>query len=98
MGRGRLERPVHDAKLGVMKTEGRGMISSRNRTILSHLMITGGAFLLFLGARDFIAWQVGQSGVAHDFGSSLAVAQTKSPRKSAPVQLPQPGDAFAKLV
>lgn len=67
------------------------MISSRNRTILSYLMITGGAILLFLGARDFIAWRVDQSNVAHDFGTPIAVT-------SRSVQLPQRGDAVAKLV
>jgi sortase A len=80
-----------------VKAEGNGMISSRNRTILSYLTITGGAVLLFLGARDFIAWRMDQADVAYDFGSSLAVTQAKSPT-SKPVQLPQPGDAFAKLV
>jgi len=75
------------------------MNASRSRQFLAYLTIAGGVVLLFLGARDFFEWRFGQSEIAHDFGSSVAVAEAASlPVNSPEPAPPQRGDAVAKLV
>jgi sortase A len=75
------------------------MNASGSRQFLAYLTIAGGAVLLFLGARDFFEWRFGQSEVAHDFGSSVAVAQAASlPANAVAPSTPRRGDAVAKIV
>ena len=75
------------------------MNASGSRQFLAYLTIAGGAVLLFLGARDFFEWRFGQSEVAQDFGSSVAVAQAASlPANAVAPSTPRRGDAVAKIV
>ncbi len=54
-------------------------------------MIGAGTLLLFLGARDFIEWHLGQSVIAEDYSRDDARPGPTAPR-------PQPGEAVAKLI
>jgi len=61
--------------------------ASRRKQLVSYLMIAVGCFFLLSGARNFLEWRLGQSGVAHDFASRTPV----------PPSPPQPVEAVAKL-
>src|SRR5260370_37304492 len=66
----------------------------RIRPLLSYLMIAGGSFLLFLGARDFLESRLGQSSAEREFQSSPQTSE--SYRGEVPPAL-QLGETFAKL-
>ena len=73
------------------------MHTNRTRQFLSYLFIASGAVLLFLGARDYLGSQLGQTKAAREFtrSSTPAQPQTAAPNPDPP---PQPGDTVAKLI
>jgi sortase A len=74
-------------------------MNRRFKKLFSYLLLTGGFFLLFLGAREFLGSRAGQSRAARDFQKSL---EENYIGRSAPytirVNPPAPGQVFAKLV
>lgn len=74
-------------------------MNRRFKKLFSYLLLTGGFFLLFLGAREFLSSRAGQSRAARDFQKSL---EENYIGRSAPytirVNPPAPGQVFAKLV
>src|SRR6185295_13310206 len=67
---------------------------TRIRPILSYLMIAGGSFLLFLGAREFLESRLGQSRAEREFQSSPLLSEP-NPGEAPPAL--QRGETFAKL-
>jgi sortase A len=68
---------------------------SRILNIVSYLLIAGGAFLLFRGAREYVGSRTGQWQAARAFRQ----VET-APPPAAPLQVPppRPGSTFAKLI
>lgn len=78
--------------------------------LLAYFLVAGGALLLFLGARDFLDWHMGQSNAAREFETSapsvpaLATPPTSVAPANNPAPLPQPGprmepgDTIAKMI
>jgi len=68
-------------------------------------MVAGGAFLVFLGARDFLGWQMGQSAAEREFETAIPqspppTAEPTSPSARPPERprpLIEPGDTVAKM-
>jgi sortase A len=69
------------------------------KTSLSYLLLAGGVFLLFLGAREFLGSRIAQSRAAREFEKSLEDnAIDESSHYTIRVKPPAPGETFAKLV
>ena len=69
------------------------------KTSLSYLLLAGGVFLLFLGAREYLGSRIGQSRAARDFERSMEDnAINPSTRYTIRVEPPFPGETFAKLI
>jgi sortase A len=70
------------------------------KNVFSYVLIAGGSFLLFLGGREFLESRLGQDEAARDFAASpLAPAPSgHSSSAPAPVEMPRPGEAFARLL
>lgn len=61
----------------------------------SYLLIAGGAFLLFLGAREYLGARRGQTEAARDFQNSIT---QPPPPPAIRIRPPQPGETVAKLI
>lgn len=65
----------------------------------SYLLLAGGVFLLFLGAREYLGSRTGQFLAARDFEKSLEDnAIDESTHYTIRVKPPSPGETFAKLI
>jgi len=72
----------------------------RTTTWLSYLMVLGGAFLLYLGARDFLGSRFGQQDAAEEFDEAPVLAQTQPVTTRMPASRPviSQGQAIGKLI
>jgi sortase A len=68
---------------------------ARLKTWISGLLMLGGAFLVYLGARDFLASRTGQKEAAREFTIPPPPAVDALP---APARLPKRGETVARLV
>jgi len=73
------------------------MRRSRSANWTSYLLILGGAFLLYLGARDFLGSQLGQQDAAEAFAESPVPVRTH-PVNTASNNPLSPGETIGKLV
>ncbi len=74
------------------------MHTNGKRQFLSYLLLAAGALLLFLGARDYLGSQFGQTSAARQFVSAASVAQPPPAAARHPDEPQQRGDTVAKLV
>jgi sortase A len=72
----------------------------RFKNLFSYLLLAGGAFLLFLGAREYWGSRAGQTDGARDFQQEMQRADVyaDSAHYSIRVEPPKPGQTFAKLL
>jgi sortase A len=70
----------------------------RLKKLLSYLLLAGGAFFLYLGARDYLGSRTGQFQAARDFQSLPDDAINHAVPYTIRVKPPAPGETFAKLL
>ncbi len=79
------------------------MRARRLRRLFSYLLMSGGALFLFLGGRDVVESNLGQSNAQHEFQVSSDIKPSPFPHMGTQPQIstaaprPQLGDAIAKM-
>jgi sortase A len=66
------------------------MITTRAKRFLSYLLVAGGAFLLYLGARDLLDWHLGQAAAEKQFEASFHSPPVESSPQSPAEHSPEP--------